>query len=183
MRGKPKEISIIFAFMLFIALSGALARDFLTEQETKRLQNTQDIDKRTGIYMTAASLRLGAALDRFEGKESEPGDAMEFFSQEDMLDDYYKISEHVMLIVDDAFESQRRRENINIKKALNTLQSESRDNLKKLTALRKLSEEKRREELWDRIDRAIDITVGLMDGAKEGLSIIAERERKEAERR
>ena len=183
MREKPREILIIIPLMFLMTLSGAFARDFLSEQEIKRLQKTQDIDRRTDIYMTAASLRLGAAMDRFEGKESEPGDAMEFYGWEDMLDDYFKISERVMLIVDDAFESPRRRENINIKKALNTLKSESRNNLKKLTALRKLSEEKRMESLWDYVNRAIDITEGLLDGAEEGLSIIAERERKEAERR
>ena len=88
-----------------------------------------------------------------------------------------------MLIVDDAFESPRRRENINIKKALNTLKSESADNIKKLSALRKLSEEKQKERLWDLVNRAIYITGGLLEGAEEGLSILAERERKEAERR
>jgi len=171
-----KKRPIMF-MLFFMTLSGAWARDFLTEQEIRRMQNTQDIDRRTEIYMTAAALRLGTALDRFNGKESEPGDAMEFFSQEDMLDDYCKIAERIMLIVDDAFESPRRRENINIKKALNTLKSGSSDNLKKLSALGKLAEEKRKEKLWDLVNRAIDITGGLLEGAEEGLSILAERER------
>jgi hypothetical protein len=175
MRNKKKyPIMLALAFMV---LSGAWARDFLTEQEIKRMQGTQDIDKRTDIYMTAAALRLGTTLDRFNGKESEPGDAMEFYSREDMLDDYCKIAERVMLIVGDAFESPRRRENINIKKALNTLKSASLDNLKKLSALEKLSEEKREEKLWILVNRAADITGGLLDGAEEGLSILAERER------
>jgi len=165
--------------LFFMALSGARARDFLTEQEIKRMQKTQDIDKRTEIYMTAASLRLDTALDRFNGKESEPGDALEFFSQEDMLDDYCKIAERVMLIVGDAFDSPRRRENINIKKALTTLKSASADNLKKLYALGKLADEKRREKLCDLVNRAIDITGGLLEGAEEGLSILAEREREQ----
>ena len=178
-----KKYPAIFAIMFFIALYGASARDFLTEQEIKRMQSTQDIERRTGIYMTAASLRLSTALDRFSGKESTPGDALEFFSQEDMLDDYCKIAERVMLIVDDAFESPRRRENINIKKALNTLKSRNLDNLKKLSALKELAEEKRKEGLWNLVNRAIDMTGGLLDGAEKGLSIIAERERKEAGRR
>ena len=173
----------VFALLFCASLSGAWARDFLTDKEITRMQNTQDIDRRTDIYMAAAALRLRSAQDRFEGKESEPGDAMEFFSREDMLDDYCKIMERVMLIVGDAFESPRRRENINIKKALNTLKSESSGNLKKLYTLQKLAEEKRKEDLWNLVNRAIDITGGVLDGAEEGLSILAEREREEAKYR
>jgi hypothetical protein len=147
------------------------------------MQNTQDIDRRTVIYMDAAILRLNSALDRFEGKESVPGDAMEFFSQEDMLDDYCKIMDRVMLVVGDAFESPRRRENINIKKALNTLKSESPNNLKKLAALMKHAEEKQKKDLWIRVSQAIDITRGVLDGSEEGLSILAEREKEEAKYR
>jgi hypothetical protein len=172
----------LMALLIFAMLPGAFARDFLTEQEIKRMQNTQDIDRRTNIYMDAALLRLRTAQDRFDGKESVPGDEMEFFSQEDMLDDYYRIIDRVMLIVGDAFESPRRRENINIKKALNTLKSESSDNLKKLAELMKLAGEKQKEGLRNRVNRAIDITGGLLDGAEEGLAIIAEREREEAAR-
>ncbi|MDR0841983.1 MAG: hypothetical protein LBP68_01020, partial [Acidobacteriota bacterium] len=60
------------------SLSGLWARDFLTDQEVEMMQNVQSIDKRTGIYMEAASLRLVTAQDRFDGKESTPGDALEF---------------------------------------------------------------------------------------------------------
>ena len=167
------------ALLFLAAVPGARARDFLTDKEIAKMQKTQDIDRRAGIYMEAASLRLRTAADRFEGKESEPGDAMEFYSQQDMLDDYYKIMERVMLVVGDAFESPRARENVNIKKALQTLKSESADNIKRLSALIKLAEEKRKEELWNSVNRAIDITGGVLDGAEEGLSILAERERQE----
>ena len=147
------------------------------------MQNNQDIDRRTNIYMEAATLRLRTAQERFDGKESNPGDAMEFYSQEDMLDDYYKIMERVMLIIDDAFESPRRRENINIKRALNTLKSESSGNIERLLALMKLAEEKQKDDLWKRLGRAVDITEGILDGADEGLSQIAEREKEEERRR
>ena len=171
--------SAVFTLLFFAVVPGAWARDFLTEKEITRMQQTQDIDKRTGIYMDAASLRIRTAIDRFEGKESEPGDALEFYSQEDMLDDYYKILDRVMLIVGDAFESPYRRENINIRRALQTLKSECSGNLKRLSALMKLAEEKRREGLWNHVNRAIDITGGVLDGADEGLSILAEREKQE----
>ena len=180
MRNKIKIIgSAVFFLLFFSAFSNVWARDFLTDKEIAKIQNNQDIDKRAGIYMDAASLRLRIASDRFEGKESEPGDALEFYSQEDMLDDYYEIMERIMLVVGDAFESPRRRENINIKKALQTLKSESSGNLKRLSTLMKLAEEKRKEGLWNRVNRAIAITGGVLDGAEEGLSILAERERAE----
>ena len=173
-------MTAVLAFMFFAAFSGAWARDFLTDQEIARIQNTQDIARRADIYMTAASLRLGTAQYRLEGKESEPGDTMEFYSLEDMLDDYYNILDRVMLIVGDAFESPYRRENIDIKKALNTLKSSGSDNLKQLSALKKIAEEKQRNEFWNRVNLAIDITAGLLEGAEEGLSILTERERNEA---
>ena len=174
-----KYLFIIAALLFFTGGSGAFARDFLTEKEITKMQNTQDIDKRTGIYMGAASLRLRTALERFDGKDSEPGDDLEFYSFQDMLEDYYKIMDRIMLVVGDAFESPRSRENINIKKALQTLKSESSGNLKRLAELMKLAEEKQNEELWNRVNSAIDITRGVLDGAEEGLSILAEREREE----
>ena len=169
----------VFALWFLTAVPGVSARDFLTEREITKMKNTHDIDKRTGMYLEAASLRLRTALDRFNGKDSEPGDALEFYSQQDMFEDYYKIMERVMLVVGDAFESPRQRENINIKKALQTLKSESADNIKRLSALIKLVEEKRKEELRNCVNMAIDITEGVLDGAVEGLSILAERERHE----
>jgi len=174
-----KSLPGVVALIFFAAGSGALARDFLTEKEITKMKNTQDIDKRTGIYMDAASLRLRTALDRFDGKDSEPGDELEFYSIQDMLEDYYKIMDRIMLVVGDAFESPRSRENINIKKALQALKSESSGNLKKLAGLMKLAEEKQNEELWNRVNSAIDITRGVLDGAEEGLSILAEREREQ----
>ena len=170
-------IAIIFTLLFFAAASGAVARDFLTAQENVLLQKNQDIDKRTGIFMDAAALRLGTALDRFEGRESEPGAALEFFSQEEMLDDYCKIIDNVMLVVGDAFESPRRKENTNIKKALQTLKSESSGNLKKLAVLKNFSEEKRKKELLNRVNQAIEVTEDLLDGAEEGLAKLSGRER------
>jgi len=176
-------MSVVFAIIFFAAVSDAPARDFLTDREINRMQNVQDIDRRTDIFMDAAALRLRTAQDRFEGKESKPGDAMEFYSQEDMLDDYYKIMDRVMLVVGDAFEYPRQRENVNIKRTLNTLKSKSPDNLERLSVLKKLAGEKQRSDLLNRIDRAIDITEGIIDGAEEGLAILAEREKEEERRR
>jgi len=129
--------------------------------------------------MNAASLRLRTVLDRFDGKDSKPGDALEFYSPQDMLDDYYKIMDRIMFVVSEAFESPHNRENINIKKALQTLKSETSGNLKKMTELMKFAEEKQNEELWNGVNSAIDITKGVLAGADEGLSILSEREKKE----
>jgi hypothetical protein len=102
-----------------------------------------------------------------------------------MLDDYHEILEHVMLVVADAFDAPRRRENVNIKSALKKLKSEMTRNLERLAVLKRHAEGngagmKGNEELWNRVNRAIDITGGVLDGADEGLSRIADREAKEA---
>jgi len=174
-----KSTCIVAAFLFFTVVSGTWARDFLTEKEITKMQDTQDVDKRTSIFMNAASLRLQTVLERFNGKDSEPGDALEFYSPQDMMDDYYKIMDRIMLVTGDAFESPRLRENINIKKALQTLKSESSGNLKKLAKLMQLAEEKQNKEIWDSVNSAIEITRGVLDGADKGLSILAEREREE----
>ena len=186
MRNRKKQvgaIAAIFAILLSAAGSGVQARDFLTDAEIRRVQSTQDIERLTGIYMDVSASRLRTAQDRFEGRESKPGDALEFYSQEDMLDDYFIIMDRVMLIVGDAFESPRARENVNIKRALNLLKSKSPDNLKRLSILKNLAEEKQKNGLWNRINRAIDITNDVLDGAEEGLAILAEREKEEERKR
>ena len=170
---------LLFSIVLLMT-PGMLARDFLTDQEIGLMQNVQSIDKRTGVYMDAAALRLQTVGDRFEGKASGPGDALEFYSHEEMLEDYYKILEHVMIVVGEAFDEPRRRENINIKKALQHLKSEMPRNLDKLATLKRRAEEKKKEELWNRVNSAIDISDGVRDGADEGLSRIARREAEEA---
>ena len=171
---------LLLSSIALMMTPGMLARDFLTDQEIRLMQNVQPIDKRTGVYMDAAAVRLQTAKDRFEGKESDPGDALEFYSQEEMLEDYYQILEHVMIVVDEAFDEPRRRENINIKKALQNLKSAMSRNLGRLAALKRQAEGKKKEELWNRINSAIDITDGIRDGADEGLSRIARQEAEDA---
>ncbi|MDR1728507.1 MAG: hypothetical protein LBT74_11400 [Acidobacteriota bacterium] len=173
---------VALAFALVAAGGEAWARDFLTEAEAVLMQNVRSIDKRTGVYMDAAALRLATALDRFEGRESAPGDALEFYSQEEMLDDYREILEHVMIVVGEAFDEPRRRENVNIKRALKNLKSEMLRDKARLETLKGLAVERRREELRERVNRALDVTGGVLDGADEGLARIAEREAREAAR-
>jgi len=174
-------MKMLLPLLAFSLLAGALpppgrARDFLTGREIALMQNVQSIDKRTGVYMDAAALRLATALDRFEGRESSPGDALEFYSQEEMLDDYCEILEHVMVVVGEAFDEPRRRENVNIKKALKTLKAEMERDRERLGALKRLAEERRDEGLWNRVNRALDVTAGVLDGAGEGLARLAARE-------
>ncbi len=65
------------------------SKEYLTQDEITKIQDAQEIDQRTKLYMQAAALRLKVAEERLNGKESVPEDPMEFFSVEDMLEGYY----------------------------------------------------------------------------------------------
>lgn len=158
---------------LLIACLGIAAsspsKEFLTEREIESVQEAQAIEARVKVYMAAAELRLKTAEDRLAGKESEEGDPMEFLSPEDMLNAYYQIIKSVLYNVDDALENPGRRQH-NIVKALNILKTETERNLKELMILQRLAEEKKKEDLLNRIDEAIAINDEAHGSALEGLS-------------
>ena len=144
-------------------------KEFLTPQEISKLQDAQQVDERIKVYMEAATLRLKASEDRLNGKESQPGDPLEFFSVEDMLDGYYSIVRSVMFVMDDAVQSKRT-EKAKLGKALKSLKSTMEKSSKDLEILKRMAEEKQREETWNLVNKAIDITKGALDGADLGLS-------------
>ncbi len=153
----------------FFRAPGSPEKEFLTQKEIAKIQDAQAIDERIKIYMGAAALRLKAAEERLIGKEPEEGDPMEFFTPEDMLDGYYRILRSVMYTLDDAFQKpgpDRER----VGKALKTLKGSTEEMLKELEILKKIAEEKQKEELWNLANKAIDITNGAHEGAEYGLS-------------
>jgi hypothetical protein len=153
----------------FVAARGSPGKEFLTDKEIAKIQDAQEIDARVKVYMDAAALRLKTAEERLVGKESEEGDPLEFFTPEDMLDGYYRILKSVMMNLDEAFQKpgQDRRK---LEKALKTLKGATEDGGKQLEILKKIAEEKQKEELWNLVNRAIDITDGAHEGAEYGLS-------------
>jgi len=166
-------------FLLFIAaligavilanITSAPAKEFLTEKEIDSIQDAQAIDLRVRIYMEAAELRLKAAEERLSGKESSPGDPLEFFTPEDMVDGYYRILQSVMTSVDAAFQKARG-DRQKVREALKSLKASTERAGKQLEVLKRLAEEKKKEELWNLVNQAMDITRGAHEGAEEGLS-------------
>jgi hypothetical protein len=154
---------------MFPPAPGSPEKEFLTDKEIERIQDAQAIDARVQIYMEAAALRLKTAQERLEGKEPEEGDPLELFSPEDMLDGYYRILRSVMLNLDDAFKKAGPdREKVG--KALRTLKGRTENAGKELEILKKMAEEKKKEELWNLVNKAIDITQGAHEGAEYGLA-------------
>ena len=144
-------------------------KEFLTDKEIAKIQEYQEIDARMKIYMEAAALRLKTAEERLVGKEPAEGDPLEFFTPEDMLDGYYRIMRSVMFNMDEAFQKggpDRER----LGKALKTLKGATENAGKELEVLKKIAEEKQKEELWNLVNKAIDITNGAHEGAEYGLS-------------
>ncbi len=147
----------------------APGKEFLTPKEIEQIQDAQEIDQRVKIYMEAASLRLKTAEARLGGKEAEPGDPLEFWTPEEMVDAYYRIVKSVMTNLDDAYQKPDvDREKVG--KALKILKDTTEWAAKVLVSLKKTAEDQRKEELWNSVNLAIDITGGAHEGAELGLS-------------
>ncbi len=143
-------------------------KEFLTPKEIEKIQDAQEIDQRVKLYLEAAALRLKTAEERLNGKESEPGDPLEFFSTEEMVDGYYRILRSVMLNLDSAVRNPGT-DRGKIGKALKNLKDSTERATKDLAILKKLAEEKRLEEMWNAVNQATDITEGARQGAEAGL--------------
>jgi hypothetical protein len=193
--GMRQFFSLLLLFPVFIAAAPAAgrAKEFLTDKEIDQIRENQDIDARVKIYMEAAALRLKTAEERLNGKESEPGDPLEFFTPEDMLDAYYRILKSVMANIDDAANPDKasslrdraladdcgyncgsNRKQVTksdmLRKALKNLKSETEKNAAQLEVLKKIAEQKNKEELWNLVNNAIEINTGAREGAEYGLS-------------
>ncbi len=170
-------IGWIAGMLVSAALPAAQTREFLTAGEIQRIQDAQEIDARVKIYLQAAALRLKTAEERLTGKESRPGDPLEFFSVEDMLDGYYRCLRSVMINLDDAAQKPRTAPE-RLKKALTELRESTLRAAKDLAVLKKLAEEKQLEKAWSLIHQALDITQGAREGAELGLSRFPEEKSK-----
>jgi hypothetical protein len=175
---------------IFVLAAGAMlgitrslpAGEFLTDQEIKRIQEAQEIDKRVKIYMEAAEFRLKTAQERLSGVESVEGDPLEFFSPEEMLDGYYRILKSVMLNLDDAYQEPYADLN-KIKSGLKSLRKATDKAGHQLEILKRIAEDNKKEELWNLVNQAMDITKGAHEGAVSGLEKIAEIEERRRRRR
>lgn len=169
---RQRHSRLVFPFVLLLLVLNALdasGKEFLTPKEIEAIQDTREIEARVKIYMDAAFLRIRSAEDRLVGKETLPGDPLEYFTPEDMLDGYYRILKSVMMNLDDA-ERNPRTDRRSIGKALKNLKSSTEKAAEQLLILKKIAEEKRKEEFWNRVNDAIEITEGAHDGAVYGLS-------------
>jgi hypothetical protein len=165
----------LFLFLITYAIladASALAffgsRDLLTEKEIELVQDNREISHRTKLYMDFAAARLKAAEDRLLGKEPPVGDPFEYYTPEEMLDNYYRIVKSVISHLEDAYLNPQRNQNFN--KALKSLKKDSESAGNELEILKKIAEEKKKEQLWNLINRAIEITNDAHSGAEIGLS-------------
>ena len=69
-----------------------------------------------------------------------------------------------------------------IRKALTTLKKATEQAAKQLGILKKLAEEKNKEELWNLVNKSIKINEGAREGADYGLSILSESSKKKDNR-
>jgi hypothetical protein len=171
------QMSFVSVFTAFV-FSPSLplpGKEFLTDKEIEMIQDAPEIDLRIKIYLAAAALRLKTAEGRLYGKESVEGDPLEFFTSEDLLDGYYRILRSVMFNLDDAFQKPGS-DRAKVRSALKELKKTTEQAAKDLEILKKLAEEKQKEELWNLVNNAIDINSGALEGAETGLSQLPESE-------
>jgi hypothetical protein len=157
----------VACFPAFIRTS--FGKEFLTDKEIEKIQDAQEIDLRIKIYLEAAALRLQTAEERLTGKESEEGDPLEFYAPEDLLDAYYQIVRSVMINVDDAFQKSAGNRD-RVVKALKNLKDSTEKYGKRLSVLKRIAEDRQKENLWNLVNQAIEITNGAAEGAELGLS-------------
>jgi len=167
-------LPLIFALAICTiqAVSPAgIAKEFLTDEEIIKIREAQEIDRRVRIYMEAAEFRLETAQARLSGEESVEGDPLEFFTPGEMVDGYYSIVRSVMLNLDGAY--QQPAPDLNkINSGLKTLKKSTEKTGRQLEMLKRIAEDQRKEELWNLVNKAIDITQGAHEGAVSGLEEI-----------
>jgi hypothetical protein len=145
-----------------------LQKEFLTPLEIEKIQDAQEIDKRVKIYLDAAALRLKTAEERLNGKESAAGDPMEFFSVEDMVEGYFRCVRSVMLNLDGAAQSPKT-ERPSFSKALKNLKQSMESSQKSLQILKNMAEDRKKEELWNWVNKGLDVSHGAYEGAVSAL--------------
>jgi hypothetical protein len=160
---------ILILLPIILNTADASGKEFLTRKEIENIQDTHEIAARVKIYTEAALLRLRSAENRLVGKETVPGDPLEFFTPEDMLDGYYRILKSIMMNLDDAVQNPGTDRGA-MGKALKNLKSSTEKAAEHLQILKKIAEDKKKEEFWNLANKAIEITNGAHDGAEYGLS-------------
>jgi len=159
---------LVWIFPLFSSESPA--KEFLTAKEIERLQVSQQIHVRVKVYLEIAASRLKTAEERLNGKESEEGDPLEFFSPEDMVEGYDRILNSVMLTLDDAFQKSDPYERSKVQRALKLLKTATESGAKQLEVIKKIAEEKKKEELWNLVNQAIESVQIARQGTEKGIS-------------
>ena len=149
------------------------SREFLTQEEIAVVQGKQKIGPRIEYYLRIAALRLESARARLEGEETLPGDPLEFFTPEDMLDGYYRILNSVMLNLEEAYQKSGF-DVASLQKALKELDKRTEEGSRALGVLETLAKERDNEELQRLVARAADITRGAREGATQALRSLEE---------
>jgi hypothetical protein len=140
----------------------------LSEKEIALVQENKAIDLQVKIYMEAAGQRIRTAQQRLGGKEPEEGEPFELYSPVDLIDSYCQILKIVMSHLDEIYKSPRARDSLG--GALKALKKGTEANSKELAILKRYAEDQKNEQLWNALNRAIEMTDDAHSGAEYGLS-------------
>ena len=162
--------AVAASLLLAIAAPSAAQRggDYLTSGELDFIRDVRRIDHRSTVFMTVANRRLLALADpSAEPKDKRHGPklgALPKGSQVDLLDDYRRTLEELMVKLDDEFERGGLTDDL--RKALVLVVAETELQMKEIESLRpKLTETD--AESFAR--KAVDVARELRDGSKKAL--------------
>jgi hypothetical protein len=99
-----------------------------------------------------------------------------------MLDGYYRIIKSVMMNLDEAAARPGPNQAL-VGKGLKSLKSATEKAKVQLQILKRIAEEKQKEELWNLVNAALEITEGAYEGSKSGLDRFPTPEEKEKKKK
>jgi hypothetical protein len=176
-------LSVLLIGRVLIPGACAAEREYLTNEEIQKIQDNQEINLRIKLYLEFAALRLKTAEDKLNGVEFPELDPFELALPEELLDAYYRIIRSVMINLDDAYQNADRRKAHKVQSALKALKGSTEKALVRLGILKRIAEEKKKEELWELVNKAIDITKGAREGAELGITKDADTDAKKTKRK
>jgi hypothetical protein len=176
MKRSNKKISpvLMIGILLFLSINVLCASrplqskgDYLNEQEVERVQEAQEIELRTQVFLFIANRRLKVLtgeLKQQTKKEEEAWGPLPQGSPTELLDSYRKTMSELMDKIDDSHERNPKAEGL--KKALKRVADSTDQQLKMLDSLRSKFSDEEAQHVWK---GALEVAKTANDGAKEAM--------------
>lgn len=165
---------VAILLMSQVAARAGQIQEWMTPAEIEKFRDEQDLSKRTGLYMSAAKLRLEKAGERLSGKNSAEGDPLEFHSVTDLILGCRSAIRAAMLGIQDQV-TYKKAESEEVIKALKELKSTTEGIMPELERVQKLALEKRDEALYKAVKDCAQYADSAARGSKDAIEKMKKR--------